>query len=51
MEQYKISEILLNMEQTGQDKTDVKLFNYYLKLWDDLQEKKEQKIWINNQAI
>lgn len=51
MEQYKIGEILLDMEKTGQNKINVKLFNHYLKLWNDLQEKKEQKIWANNQAI
>lgn len=51
MEQYEIGEILLNMEQSGQDKTNPKLFRYYLELWEELQAVKENKIWVNNQPI
>lgn len=51
MEQYEIAEILLDMERTGQNIINPKLFDYYLRLWEELQELKEDKIWVKNQSI
>ena len=51
MEQYEVTEILIKMQKTGEDKTKPKIFQEYLDLWEKLQQEKEHKIWCNNQPI
>ena len=51
MEQYEVTEILIKMQKTGEDKTKPKIFQEYLDLWEKLQQEKEYKIWCNNQPI